>query len=71
MARISQLTIECGFCGHKFHSNAFAETKALEAALHAGHTAHCLKCGKDILCNKSNTTWSVEDSGSDGAIEFK
>jgi|WetSurMetagenome_2_1015567.scaffolds.fasta_scaffold848494_2 hypothetical protein len=71
MARIRELTIQCGFCTTRHQSRAFAETGALESALAAGYTAKCPKCGKDILCNKANTTWSVEESGPAGAIEFK
>lgn len=70
MACISQLTIECGFCATRFHSNAFTETRALESALAGGYSARCTKCGKDILCNKGNTTWSVEETGPGGGIEF-
>lgn len=71
MARIKDLTIECGFCGTRFHSNAFAESGPLESALVGGYTARCTKCGKDILCNTRNTKWSVEEAGSGGGIEFK
>lgn len=70
MARIRELFIECGFCGTKFHSNAFAQTEALEAALTAGHMVSCPKCGKRILCNKGNTSYTVEDSAGSGGIDF-
>jgi hypothetical protein len=49
MARIRELFIVCGFCGTKFNSKAFAQSDALEAALAAGHTSGCPKCGKQIL----------------------
>jgi hypothetical protein len=71
MARIRELIIECGFCATRHHSKAFADTEALESALAAGYTAKCPKCGKNVLCNKVNMTWSVEESGPAGAIEFK
>ena len=71
MARIRELIIECGFCGTRFHSMAFTDTVVLEAALERGHTAHCPKCGKSVLCNRGNTTWTIEESGPPGAIEFK
>jgi hypothetical protein len=70
MAQIRELTIRCGFCGTKFHSRDFTDTTVLEAALLAGHTDHCPKCGKDILCNKANTTWVIEESGGGGGIDF-
>lgn len=70
MARIRELFIECGFCGTKFHSMAFAEAEVLEAALAAGHMVNCPKCGKRILCNKGNTSYTVEDSAGTGGIDF-
>lgn len=71
MARITDLTVECGFCGTRFHSNAFTDTGVLEAALAGGYSTRCTKCAKDVLCNKRNTTWAVEESGPGGGIEFK
>ncbi len=71
MARIKELLIECGFCGLKFHSKAFAETETLNAALAAGHTVGCPKCGKDILCNKNNTSYSLDEPNGAGGIDFK
>jgi hypothetical protein len=71
MARIGELFIVCGFCGTKSNSKAFAETEALEAALATGYTLPCPKCGKQILCNKSNTTYALEESGGGGGIDFK
>jgi hypothetical protein len=65
------LTIQCGFCATRHDSKAFEDTGALETALAAGYSAKCPKCGKQILCNKVNTSWSVEESGGAGAIEFK
>lgn len=70
MARISELTIECGFCATRFRSNAFAESGPLESALASGHSVRCIKCGKTILCNTRNTTWSVEETGPGAGIEF-
>ena len=70
MAKIRELSIQCGFCGTKFHSKAFTDTVVLEAALASGHTDRCPKCGKDILCNKANTTWVIEESGGGGGIDF-
>ena len=70
MARIKDLLITCGFCGTKSHSKAFVDTEALESALAAGHMVDCPKCGKRILCNKSNTSHTVEDSEGSGGIDF-
>ncbi len=70
MARIRELLIVCGFCGTKINSKAFAQSDALEAALASGHTLACPKCGKQILCNKSNTTYSIEESAGSGGIDF-
>jgi hypothetical protein len=71
MAQIREISIECGFCGTKFHSKAFTESKDLEAALGAGYMVDCPKCGKQILCNKSNTSYSVEETGGgSGGIDF-
>jgi len=70
MARIRELFIECGFCGTKSASKAFAETEALEAALAAGHMVICPKCGKRILCNRGNTSYTLEDFAGPGGIDF-
>jgi hypothetical protein len=70
MARIKELFVECGFCGTKFNSKAFAETDALESALATGHMVDCPKCGKRILCNKSNTSYTLEESAGTGGIDF-
>ncbi len=70
MAQIRELFIVCGFCGTKSNSKAFADTEALEAALATGHTLACPKCGKQILCNKSNTSYTVEESAGNGGIDF-
>ena len=60
----------CGFCGTKFNSKAFSETQVLDSALAAGHSVSCVKCGKSILCNKNNTSYTLEDSASTGGIDF-
>ncbi len=70
MARIRELSIKCGFCGTKFHSKAFAETEALEAALASGHMINCPKCGKSILCNRGNTSYTADESAGTGGIDF-
>lgn len=70
MARISELTIECGFCATRFRSNASTESGPLESALASGHSARCTKCGKTILCNTRNTTWTAEETGPGAGIEF-
>jgi DNA-directed RNA polymerase subunit RPC12/RpoP len=70
MAQIRELSIVCGFCGTKFHSKAFTESETLEAALTTGHSVGCPKCGKQILCNKSNTSYTVDEAGGTGGIDF-
>jgi hypothetical protein len=70
MAQIRELSIMCGFCGTKANSKAFAETEALEAALASGYMVSCPKCGKRILCNRANTSYTAEASAGTGGIDF-
>ena len=70
MARIRELFIVCGFCGTKFNSKDFSESEVLDAALATGHSVGCPKCGKQILCNKSNSSYTLEESAGTGGIDF-
>ena len=70
MSRIRELSIVCGFCGTKFNSKAFSESEVLEAALATGYSVGCPKCGKQILCNKSNTSYTLDESAGTGGIDF-
>jgi hypothetical protein len=70
MARIRELSVKCGFCGTRSNSKAFAETEALEAAFASGYMVSCTKCGKRILCNRGNTSYTVEESAGTGGIDF-
>ena len=70
MAQIRELSITCGFCGTKSGSKAFSDSEVLEKALAKGHSVDCVKCGKQVLCNKNNTSYTVEESAGGGGIDF-
>ncbi len=67
--KIKEVTIKCGYCGHRFPSPIFiGNTTAFDTAITAGNTAQCPKCHRMIHCNQENMTYTLADEEGPGGF---
>lgn len=70
MAKISEITLKCGHCGHRFPSPIFAgDSVTLETMITVGNKVECPKCKTMISCNKQNMAWRWEDGSGGGMYD--